>query len=40
MVGQAFTIPPAAPLGPLTEAERRKVIDGSLVAGHYDSRGP
>jgi DNA helicase HerA-like ATPase len=36
VVERAFVIPPASRLGPLTEAERRKVIDGSLVAGHYE----
>ncbi|MEO5692370.1 MAG: helicase HerA-like domain-containing protein [Usitatibacter sp.] len=36
VVERAFIIPPASRLGPLTDAERRKVIDGSLVAGHYE----
>jgi len=29
-------VPPASRLGPITDAERRKVIDASLVAGHYE----
>ncbi len=36
VVERAFVVPPASRLGPLTDAERRKVIDGSLVAGHYE----
>ena len=36
VVERAFVIPPASRLGPLTAEERRKVIDGSLVAGHYE----
>ncbi len=36
VVERAFVIPPASRLGPLTLDERRKVIDGSLVAGHYE----
>ena len=36
IVERAFVIPPGSRLGPLTDAERRKVIDGSLVAGHYE----
>ena len=36
MVERAFIVPPASRLGPLTPEERRKVIDGSLVAGHYE----
>jgi hypothetical protein len=36
VVERAFVVPPASRLGPLTEAERRRVIDGSLVAGHYE----
>jgi hypothetical protein len=35
-VERAFVIPPASRLGPLTAAERRKVMDESLVAGHYE----
>ncbi len=35
-VERAFVVPPFSRLGPLTPEERRKVIDGSLVAGHYE----
>jgi DNA helicase HerA-like ATPase len=35
-VERAFVIPPGSRLGPLTADERRKVIDASLVAGHYE----
>jgi DNA helicase HerA-like ATPase len=35
-VERAFIIPPGSRIGPITEEERRKVIDGSLVAGHYE----
>ena len=35
-VERAFIIPPHSRLGPLTGDERRKVIDASLVAGHYE----
>jgi DNA helicase HerA-like ATPase len=35
-VERAFIIPPRSRLGPLTPQERRQVIDGSLVAGHYE----
>jgi DNA helicase HerA-like ATPase len=35
-VERAFVIPPASRLGPLSAEERRKVIDSSLVAGHYE----
>ncbi len=36
VVERAFVIPPGSRLGPVTPEERRKVIDGSLVAGHYE----
>jgi DNA helicase HerA-like ATPase len=36
-VERAFVVPPSSRLGPLTPAERQLVIDGSLVAGHYES---
>jgi DNA helicase HerA-like ATPase len=36
MVERAFVLPPASRLGPLTPEERKKVIAGSLVAGHYE----
>jgi hypothetical protein len=35
-VERAFVIPPASRLGPLSVEERKRVIDGSLVAGHYE----
>jgi DNA helicase HerA-like ATPase len=37
VVERAFVIPPQSRLGPLSPQERRKVIDGSLVAGHYEA---
>ena len=36
VVERAFIVPPASRLGPLTAQERRRVIDASLVAGHYE----
>jgi hypothetical protein len=36
VVERAFVIPPGSRLGPLTADERKKVIEGSLVAGHYE----
>jgi uncharacterized protein len=36
VVERAYIVPPASRLGPLSAAERREVIDGSLVAGHYE----
>ena len=36
VVERAYTVPPASRVGPVTDAERRKVIDASLVAGHYE----
>jgi DNA helicase HerA-like ATPase len=35
-VERAFIIPPASRVGPLAAEERRKVMDESLVAGHYE----
>jgi DNA helicase HerA-like ATPase len=35
-VERAFVMPPASRIGPITAEERRAVIDGSLVAGHYE----
>jgi DNA helicase HerA-like ATPase len=35
-VERAFVLPPASRLGPLSTEERRKAIDASLVAGHYE----
>ena len=36
IVERGFVIPPGSRLGPISAEERRKVIDGSLVAGHYE----
>ena len=36
VVERAFVLPPASRLGPLSAEERRKVLAGSLVAGHYE----
>jgi DNA helicase HerA-like ATPase len=36
VVERAFVIPPGSRLGPLTPEERRKLMEGSLVAGHYE----
>ena len=38
VVERAFIVPPGSRLGPLTAEERRKVIDASLVAGHYEKQ--
>jgi DNA helicase HerA-like ATPase len=35
-VERAFVIPPRSRIGPITPDERREVIEGSLVAGHYE----
>ena len=35
-VERAFIVPPGSRLGPLSAEERRRVIDASLVAGHYE----
>jgi len=35
-VERAFIVPPGSRLGPVSADERRKVIDASLVAGHYE----
>ena len=35
-VERAFIVPPGSRLGPLTADERKRVIDASLVAGHYE----
>jgi DNA helicase HerA-like ATPase len=35
-VERAFVIPPASRVGPITAEERRTVMEGSLVAGHYE----
>jgi DNA double-strand break repair helicase HerA and related ATPase len=36
MVERAYVIPPASRLGTLTAEERRRIMDASLVAGHYE----
>ncbi|HEY8608933.1 MAG TPA: helicase HerA-like domain-containing protein [Noviherbaspirillum sp.] len=36
MVERAYVVPPASQLGPVTDAERRAVIEGSIVAGVYE----
>ena len=36
VVQRGFVIPPGSRLGPLTPQERRRVMDESLVAGHYE----
>jgi DNA helicase HerA-like ATPase len=33
---RAFVIPPASRLGPIDEAERKKLLEGSMVAGAYE----
>ncbi|HET9652728.1 MAG TPA: helicase HerA-like domain-containing protein [Usitatibacter sp.] len=35
-VERALIVPPGSRVGPITPQERRGVIDGSLVAGHYE----
>jgi hypothetical protein len=36
IVERAFVVPPGSRLGPLSPEERKRVIDASLVAGHYE----
>ncbi len=36
VVERAFIVPPQAQIGPIGEAERKAVIAGSLLAGHYE----
>lgn len=36
-VERAFILPPDSRIGPLTEAERRAVIESSLLYGHYET---
>lgn len=38
MVERAFIAPPQAQIGPLSPDERKAVIAGSLVAGHYEQQ--
>ena len=33
---RVFVVPPGSQLGPLTEAERKGVIEGSAIFGHYE----
>ena len=36
IVERAFVLPPMSRIGPITPAERQALIQGSLVAGHYE----
>jgi len=36
IVEQALIIPPEGQIGPITDVERKAIIDGSLLAGHYE----
>lgn len=36
MVERALIVPPQAQIGPISEPERQAVIQGSLLAGHYE----
>ena len=36
IVERAFIVPPQAQIGPLTDAERKAIMQGSLLAGHYE----
>ena len=36
IVERAFVLPPHAQIGPITSDERKQIIDGSLLAGHYE----
>lgn len=36
IVERAFILPPAGRLGPIDAAERKRLIDGSPIAGHYE----
>jgi DNA helicase HerA-like ATPase len=36
IVERAFIVPPQAQIGPITEAERKTIIQSSLLAGHYE----
>jgi len=36
IVERALIVPPQAQIGPITETERNKIIQGSLLAGHYE----
>jgi DNA helicase HerA-like ATPase len=36
IVERAFIVPPQAQIGPISEAERKAIIQSSLLAGHYE----
>ena len=36
IVERAFIVPPQAQIGPITDAERKAVMQASLLAGHYE----
>ncbi len=36
IVERALIVPPQAQIGPITDAERKAIIEGSLLAGHYE----
>ena len=36
IVERAFVVPPGSRIGPISDAERRKVIESSTVFGHYE----
>ncbi|HUN69369.1 MAG TPA: DUF853 domain-containing protein [Burkholderiales bacterium] len=36
VVERAYIVPPGSQLGPITDAERRKIIESSPVYGHYE----
>ncbi|MFZ2524310.1 MAG: helicase HerA-like domain-containing protein [Candidatus Ferrigenium altingense] len=36
IVERALIVPPQAQIGPITDAERQAIIQGSLLAGHYE----
>jgi hypothetical protein len=36
IVERAFVLPPSSRLGPLTDVERRQVIQSSIIFGHYE----
>src|SRR6185369_14692725 len=36
VVERAFIVPPGSQLGPITDEDRKKVIEGSTIYGHYE----
>ena len=36
MTERVFVLPPGSRIGPISDAERRKVIEASTVFGHYE----